>query len=1059
MPSDVGIRLVAEQEKEFKAALTDINTSLKTLGSEMKLVASEFDKSDTSVAKYAKTNEVLAKAIEEQKAKVETLKLALANAAEGYGENDRRTQAWQQKLNAAQTELNNMERELGENEKAMQGLGGAMDEAGGKTRTFGDMLKASLTADVIMAGIKTVINGIKELGSAMLDGAKALANTTIETARFADDIKTMSVTTGMGTDALQAYSYAAGLIDTNLETVTGSLARNTRSMESARDGSGAAAEAYKKLGISVTDSNGQLRNSEEVFWQVVDSLGGIANETERDSIAMSLFGKSAQQLNPLIAAGSKGFADLTEEARSMGAVMSGDALDAFGAFDDTMVRLTSGSEAVKHALGGILLPQLQELGTVGVSLLREFTTGMVSAGGDMNKMGEVISGALQSALTKIQDILPGMLELGTQIIQTLANAIQQNLPQIMSAAQQILEFLVNGIMAILPIIIQAAVSIIMALVNGIIGALPQLAVAAVQIITALVQGLASALPQLIPACVQAVTQIVTGLVENIPMLITAALQLMTGLVQGLINAIPEIITALPQIIEALVSGLIQHTPEIIMAGVQLLGALALGIPQAILNIVASLPGLIGGIIGGLLGFKPNTQAAGAELGTSVGEGFGSGVNDAPMDISASIEKRVREAKAGVTDEGVQLGGSFSNAFSSGANDPTIDLTPIVSGWINDAKSTVSGAIAGAKAAGQSFMQALTDTGSAIQDGLGKAADFVSGVVGAVQGGVSSAASAGAAFFGGIGSNIASTITDTIGKAKELVTSVVGSITAGNASASTAGQGLFTAVGSNIAPAVTNTVSRAKEMVTNIISSIAGGNSSATSAGAGLFTAIGSNVATAVSSTITKTKILVNDVIGAVKSGVSGAASAGTSVFEAISNNVSGAISKAATAAGNIVNAIKSGITGAASSLASAGRSMIDGMWSGISGAIDSLKSKISSGISGIADKVRSVLGIKSPSKVFAEIGMNMGLGMGEGFEDIMAKIRRDMEAAVPQNFDTTTGLNVHGSASSRLYGSSTTPTSGVVINQTITVTTPKALSEKELAREFKHLSRQLALSY
>ena len=185
----------------------------------------------------------------------------------------------------------------------------------------------------------------------MADGAKALANTTIETARYADDIKTLSVTTGMATDSLQAYGYAAGLIDTSLEVVTSSLARNTRSMDSASKGTGAAADAYKKLGVNVKDSDGQLRNSEQVFWEVIDALGGLANETERDAISMQLFGKSAQQLNPLIAAGSKGFAELTDEARSMGAVMSGEALDAFGAFDDTMVRLIAGSEAAKHALG------------------------------------------------------------------------------------------------------------------------------------------------------------------------------------------------------------------------------------------------------------------------------------------------------------------------------------------------------------------------------------------------------------------------------------------------------------------------------------------------------------------------------------------------------------------------------------------------------------------------------------------------------------------------------------------------------------------------------------
>ncbi|GHU73123.1 hypothetical protein AGMMS49992_10710 [Clostridia bacterium] len=269
MPDDIGVRLVAEQEKEFKQSLTDINATLKTLGSELKLVASEFDKGDTSTAKFTKTNEVLSKEIEAQKSKVETLKSALAAASEEYGTSDKRTQAWQQKLNLASVELNGMERELGNNEKAMQGLGNEMDDTGQKTSKFGELLKANLTAEAIMAGVKAIVNGIKELGGALVDGAKALAETTIETARYADNIKTLSVITGVGTDTLQAYSYAAELIDTSLETMTGSMAKNVKSMNSAAGGSKTASEAYAQLGVSVTDSSGHLRNGETVYWEPI----------------------------------------------------------------------------------------------------------------------------------------------------------------------------------------------------------------------------------------------------------------------------------------------------------------------------------------------------------------------------------------------------------------------------------------------------------------------------------------------------------------------------------------------------------------------------------------------------------------------------------------------------------------------------------------------------------------------------------------------------------------------------------------------------------------------
>lgn len=87
------------------------------------------------------------------------------------------------------------------------------------------------------------------------------------------------------------------LVDVSMNTVTSSMAKNIRAMSNAKKGSEEYANAYKKLGVSVTKSNGELRDSEEVYWDVVGALGDMANETERDATAMTIFGKKAQDLN------------------------------------------------------------------------------------------------------------------------------------------------------------------------------------------------------------------------------------------------------------------------------------------------------------------------------------------------------------------------------------------------------------------------------------------------------------------------------------------------------------------------------------------------------------------------------------------------------------------------------------------------------------------------------------------------------------------------------------------------------------------------------------------
>ena len=95
MADNFGLKIGVEGEKEFKKALAEINQNFKVLGSEMKLVSSQFDKNDKSVDALTARNKVLSKEIDEQKNKIDLLKQALDNASTSFGENDRRTQSWQ----------------------------------------------------------------------------------------------------------------------------------------------------------------------------------------------------------------------------------------------------------------------------------------------------------------------------------------------------------------------------------------------------------------------------------------------------------------------------------------------------------------------------------------------------------------------------------------------------------------------------------------------------------------------------------------------------------------------------------------------------------------------------------------------------------------------------------------------------------------------------------------------------------------------------------------------------------------------------------------------------
>jgi len=651
MPSDFGLKIGVEGEKEFKKALSEINRSFKVLGSEMNLVTSQFEKQDKSVGALTARNQVLRKEIDTQKDKIETLEAALQNAASSFGENDKRTQAWQVQLNNAKAALNGMEQELGSNETALESAANGLDSAGEQADEFGDEIKQSADQADDAGGrfdkLGSVVKGVgvalgaavAAIGTAAVAAGKALVDMTVSTAAYADEMLTESTVTGMSVEKLQAYSYAADLVDVSLDTLTGSMARNVKSMSDAADGSAEYADAYQQLGVSVTNTDGTLRDSEDVYWEVVDALGNVSNETERDALAMQLFGKSAQDLNPLIAQGSEGIAALTDEAKQMGAVLSEDTIEKFGVFDDSVQRLKQGSEAAQRVMGTILLPQLQTLADDGVSLLGDFTSGLAEAGGDFDKITEVIGETVGGAVDALMESLPQFIQVGLGIVTAIGGAVTENLPTLVSAASDIVITLLQGVIAALPQFTDGAVQLITTLAQGIVDNLPALVEAAIQMIASLVEGIGEALPTLIPAIIEAVLLICETLLDNMDQVIDAAFSIVKGLAEGIVNALPKLIEALPKLITGIVNFITENLPELVTMGIELTVQLAIGLVKAIPQLVAVLPQIIAALVKGLAQAVSSVK----DIGTNIVSGLWEGIQS----MAAWLTKKVKNFFSGI----------------------------------------------------------------------------------------------------------------------------------------------------------------------------------------------------------------------------------------------------------------------------------------------------------------------------------------------------------------------------------------------------------------------------
>lgn len=645
MAIDIGPKIGIEGESEFRKQIKQVNAEIKTLGTEMQVTQAAFAGQEKSEEALTATSKVLNEQIAKQKEKIDLLSKGLKESAEKYGENDEKTLKWQQAVNQATTELYKMEDQLDSTTKELNGEADSAEKAGKETE------KAGKDAEKSGDGWKALGKTVEAVGAAMAAAAaaaaaaiaeagKALVSFTVDGAAYADDILTMSSVTGVSAVKLQELQYAAELVDTSVETITGSMTKNLKSMDGAAKGTGAAAEAYAKLGISVTDANGKLRDDETVYWELIDALGDVEDETERDLLAMTLLGKSAKDLNPLIEAGADTMKALGVQAHNAGAVLSEDALDAFAEFDDQLAKLDSGAQAAKNAMGTILLPVLTELAGDGVNLLGEFSRGILDADGDISKMGDVISEVLPKVLDIVMGYVPEILDLVMSILGAVGQSILDNLDLIIDSVIEIMKEVLAGILDALPDIVDATVELVVTMAGTIIDNLPTIIEAAIKVIVAVCQGLAEALPALIPAIVDAVLLICDTIINNLDLVIDAAIQLIVALAGGLIEALPRLLEKAPEILVSLVGAIIKEAPKLVEAALQLILALAEGLGSFFFKITEKGREMVDKVKEGFTEKLDNAK----QWGKDMIQNFVDGITAKWADLKASVQNIAQTIK-------------------------------------------------------------------------------------------------------------------------------------------------------------------------------------------------------------------------------------------------------------------------------------------------------------------------------------------------------------------------------------------------------------------------------
>lgn len=546
-------------------SLVDVEKQLSSTQSALKSVDRALKLDPGNVELAASKTRLLEKAVEESEKKLEVLK---ETAQKAYSTLGKEGGATAEDIAVLEVEISKTNNQLKKYKSEMDGAGDETKKTGNETEKAGKQAKDSgknfeKFGSTVKAAAAVAATAIAAVTAATGAAVKGLANCTIEAGKFADEVNSLSTKTGLSTEQIQKFQFAAELLDVPLETVTGSMSKLLKTMDKARDGGGAAKE-FEALGVSVTDSTGKLRDNEDVFWETVEALGKISDESERDATSMSIFGKSAQDLNGIIEAGRDKFEELGKTAENMGYVMGDDTLGKFQDFDDQMQLLSKSAESAKNALGLVLLPVLGSLATDGTDALSEFSKGIQEAGGDPAAMGDVITNLINALLTSLQENGPAILDLGVTVINTLLDGFILALPDILTSAGEIITNLVTALLENLPQIVQSAIEIIGQLATTLLAPenVQLLADSAIEIILALVSGLSSAIPQLIPAAIEAIQIIMSALIEHSPELLSAGIQLILSLISGIIQSLPLILAQAPRILQSVLGAIASIPGEI-----------------------------------------------------------------------------------------------------------------------------------------------------------------------------------------------------------------------------------------------------------------------------------------------------------------------------------------------------------------------------------------------------------------------------------------------------------------------------------------------------------------
>ena len=709
-------------EKEYRAACTNINSSLREIGSEMKLTTAEFADNADSVEALTAKQKLLQKQFDEQAKKAEAAEKALKKMRDnGIEPTNPAYQKMQTNLNNTKADMVKIQKEIDDTSKKLKSSKVDWESVG---ETVGKAGKAIGAACAAMGA------AIAAAGAAFF----GLAEETREARENMGKLETSFTTAGHSAeDAKNTYTELYGVLgdDGQATEAAAHLAKLTTNEKELSDWTNICTGVYATFGDSLpieglTEAANETAKTGSITGNLADALNW-AGVSEDDFQASLDACTSEQERQALITSTLNG---LYSEAADKYREVNGDIIDA--------QKATANLNSAMAALGAIAEPIITKLKQLAAELLQEITpfveligkglTGALSgAESAAEDFTDGLLGMVTFAIEKLTEMLPTFLEFAVKMIANIATGIAQSLPTLVPSLVQLVTDIVQVLIDNIPLLIDAALQLVTGLAEGIINAIPVLVAALPQLITSLIDGLLSAIPQIIQAgidllvaliqalpqiittIVQAIPQIISGIVNaligNIDQIIMAGVQLFVALIQNLPTIIVEIVKAVPQIVSGIVQAFASLGGEMINAGANLLHGLWEGISGAASWLWEKVSGWASSLVDGIKNFfgihSPSTVFA--EIGTNMGEGVGVGFGESMNGVSADMTAAMGGAGQLTAAEAVRA-----------VNNGIIANIEGLSGAVN---AIVERVITGLTAQAQRFNQAGQDFDKNIASGM------------------------------------------------------------------------------------------------------------------------------------------------------------------------------------------------------------------------------------------------------------------------------------------------------------------------------------------------------